>query len=72
MVSILAILQNWLNFLYQDYANNLVDYLKNLRDLDDNDEITKHLRSITTLKPKAQPSKFNLVSALECVEDVLK
>lgn len=52
MVRILAILQNWLNFLYQDYANNVVEYLKHLRDLDDADEITRHLRSITTLKPK--------------------
>jgi len=52
MVRILAILQNWLNFLYQDYANNVVEYLKHLRDLDDTDEITRHLRSITTLKPK--------------------
>ncbi len=40
MVRILAILQNWLNFLYQDYANNVVEYLKHLRDLDDTDEIT--------------------------------
>jgi len=40
MVKILAILQNWLNFLYQDYANSVVEYLKHLRDIDEGDNIT--------------------------------
>lgn len=63
MVRILAVLQTWLNFMYQDYANKVVVYLQKLKDLDpkdESDQITQALRNITTLVPKAEKNQFNV------------